>query len=46
MNRKARELAQRQRATVTVVRQRSWGPEVAGFCLLVAAILSSAGMLS
>lgn len=46
MNRKARELAQRQRASIKVVTQRSWAPEIAGFCLLVAAILSSAGMLA
>ena len=46
MSRKARELAQRQRATVKVLPRRSWAPEVAGFCLLVAAILSSAGVLA
>jgi hypothetical protein len=46
MNRKARELAQRQRAQIKVIPQRSWLPEAAGFCLLVLAVLSSTGLLT
>lgn len=46
MTRKVRDLAQRQRAQITVLSQRSWLPEVVGFCLLTAAVLNSAGLLS
>jgi len=46
MTRKARNLAQRQRARAAVLPQRSWAPEIAGFCLLTLAVLSSAGVLA
>ena len=46
MSRKARELAQRQRAQIKILPQRSWLPEIAGFCLIVVAVLSSAGVLA
>ncbi len=46
MTRKARELAQRQRATIKVLPNRSWAPEMAGMCLLIAAVLSSAGVIA
>jgi hypothetical protein len=46
MSRKAKELALRQRATIKVLPNRSWAPELAGMCLLIAAVLSSAGVLA
>ncbi len=46
MTRKARELAQRHRAQVTILPIRSWAPEIAGICLLAAAILCSAGVFA
>lgn len=46
VTRKTRELVQRQRAQLTVLQQRSWLPEIAGFCLLIVAVLSSAGVLA
>lgn len=45
MSRKVRELTERQKAQVKVLTRRSWAPEVAGLCLLTAAVLSSAGVL-
>ena len=46
MSRKVRDLAQRQQASIKVLTQRSWAPEIAGFCLLTTAILASAGVLA
>lgn len=46
MSRKVRDLAQRQQSSITVLTRRSWAPEIAGFCLLTTAILSTAGVLA
>jgi hypothetical protein len=45
MNRQVRERILRHQARVEVAPQRSWSPEIVGFILLVAAVLSTAGVI-